>query len=410
MITEPTIAAPIDLSGADMRDNPYPTYAWLRHNLPVARVVAPFFGQAWMVTRYDDVAAVLKDPRFSNDSRRRGDREPELVMKLMPRVFRALRVSMITLDDPDHARLRNLVHQAFTPRRIAQLRERVQEVTDDLLDSLERKGRADLVADFALLLPLTIISDMMGVPEVDRLNFHRWTSRFLEGPSSGMLQMAMQVPNGRRLLDFFDRLIAERRANPGDDLISALVLAEQDGDRLSEEELVSMIFLLLLAGHETTVNLIASGTLALLESPDQMRLLREQPELIGSAIEELLRYTNPVEYGNARFALEDVEIAGVVIPRGGTVLAMNASANRDEAVFDDPDRLDITREPNRHLAFGLGVHYCLGAPLARLEGQIAINSLVQRLPQLALAVEPSQVRWRNAVAVRGLRDLPVTTV
>jgi cytochrome P450 PksS len=265
----------------------------------------------------------------------------------------------------------------------------------------------DLIPAFALPLPLTVISDMMGIPERDRRNFRRWTATFLETPSGGPLAMLAQLPNGLRLLRFFERLVAQRRARPQDDLVSALVAAEQAGDRLSEDELLAMIFLLLLAGHETTVNLIASGTLALLQHPDQRLRLRQDPSLIDRAVEELLRFTNPVEHGTTRFALEDVEVGGVTIPRGSRVVALLSSANRDEAVFEHPDQLDLARHPNRHLAFGLGIHYCLGAPLARLEGKIAIQALVQRFPDLALDVPPEKLRWRHAISVRGLKALPV---
>ena len=219
--------------------------------------------------------------------------------------------------------------------------------------------------------------------------------------------MLAQTPNGMRMMRFFQRLIALRKREPGDDLVSALVQAEAAGDRLSEDELLSMIFLLLLAGHETTVNLIGNGMAALLQHPDQTALLRAQPELIETTVEELLRFTNPVEHGTSRIAREAVEIAGVALPRGAHVLALISSANRDETVFAEPDRLDITRHPNWHIAFGFGMHYCLGAPLARLEGRIAIQSLVQRFPEMCLAVPPQRLRWRSSVAVRGLRELPV---
>lgn len=403
----PTATAPINLSDQTFRNNPYPTYARLRQTMPVAPAVAPFFGRAWLISRYDDVAAILRDSRYSSDMRKNGRQEPALVDLLMPRVLKAMRVSMVTVDDPDHARLRGLVHQAFTPRRVAQLAGRIEQVSAELLDAMAGKGTVDLIADYALPLPLTIISDMMGVPQADRLEFHKLTATFLEGPSSGMLEIVKQLPNGHRLMRFFERLIGRRRANPGDDLLSALIMAEEGGDRLSEQELMAMVFLLLLAGHETTVNLIGNGTLALLEHRDQFELLYDQPDLIESAVEELLRYASPVEYDNARFLLEDVELHGVVMPRGSTVLAALASANRDEAVFDRADRLDITRSPNKHLGFGLGIHYCLGAPLARLEGQTALQQLVLRYPNMRPAVPPGQMRWRNAVAVRGLRALPV---
>ena len=290
------------------------------------------------------------------------------------------------------------------------LAARIDAIVERLLDALAHKaarGPVDLIAEFALPLPLTVISDMMGVPERDRLHFHHWMAGFLEAPTGGPLKFLAELPNGFRLMRFFEALIRLRRAEPGDDLVSALVAAEQAGDRLSEDELLSMIFLLLLAGHETTVNLIGNGTLALLENPAQFALLHAQPGLIDRAVEELLRFTNPVEHGSVRIALEDLDMLGVRLPRGSKVLALLSSANRDETIFERAGELDLTRHPNRHLAFGLGSHYCVGAPLARMEGQSAINALVQRFPQMRLAVPAPQLVWRNTLGVRGLKALPV---
>jgi cytochrome P450 PksS len=315
--------------------------------------------------------------------------------------------SMILVDDPDHARLRNLVHKAFTPQMIRRLEPRIVAVSHDLLDRALDKEQVDLIADFALPLPLTVISDMMGVPEGDRLNFHRWSSAFLDTSFDKPLALLPQLPNALRLNRFYKKLIRLRRDNPADDLITALVEAEEGGDRLSEAELVAMLFILLLAGHETTVNLIGNGTLALLENPDQLAKLRRRPELMGSAVEELLRFTNPVESIAPRYALDDVVLSGHRVPQGDTVLVVIASANRDETVFERADELDIERQPNKHVAFGHGIHYCLGAPLARLEGQIAFSVLLERCPDLALAVPSDTLEWRQSAAVRGLKALPV---
>jgi cytochrome P450 len=397
---------PLNLWNAEFRANPYPTYARLRKSQPVVPV-RTLVGQSWLITRYEDVVNVLKDPRFSNSGRKHSNENSTGMPRWLPRIFRTLANSMITSDDPDHQRLRNLVHQAFTPRRVEQMTARIEQMADELLAKAARKKVVDIVADYALPIPLTIISEMMGVPEKNRLEFHKRFAQFLETPSSGLVRMITQIPNGYRMMGFFESLIQLRKSDPQDDLITALVNSEQSGDRLNESELLAMIFLLLLAGHETTVNLIANGTLALLEHPDQMKLLHQNPGLIESAVEELLRFTNPVEYGATRFPQEDVEMHGLVIPRGSRVLAMLSSANRDETVFENPDTLDLARQPNRHLAFGLGIHYCLGAPLARLEGKIALNALVQRFPDLRLAVTPKQIRWRSALAVRGVKALPV---
>lgn len=397
----------VDLSDRALRADPYPTYARLRTQAPITVGEAPIFGRVWLVTRYDDVLNGLKHPALSSDLNKRRTRTG-WPSRWAPALLTTLQETMVTTDDPDHRRLRDLVHLAFSPRRVEQMTRRIEEITSGLLDRAARKGRIDLIADVALPLPLTIISEMLGVPDDERLTFHSWSAGFLEiAAGASPLKMITQIPNGIRLKRFFEKLIARRRTDPQDDLISALVQAEANGDCLSEREVMSMIFLLLLAGHETTVNLIGNGVLALLEYPDQMRKLREHPGLIEGAVEELLRYCNPVEHGNMRLALEDVEMAGQRIPKGSIVILLLASANRDESVFDQPDRLEIERNPNRHLGFGFGAHYCLGAQLARIEGRIAIQQLVLRFPGMRLAVPPERLRWRNTVAVRGLESLPI---
>ncbi len=398
----------LNLSDSNIRHDPYPVYAHLRKTSPVIKARAPVFGEAWLVTRYEDVVYALKHPALSSDARSSASRMSRIADAWwMPKAFKALQQSMVSVDDPDHRRLRNLVHQAFTPRRVEQLGGDINRIVDGLLDQLEQKTRVDLLAEYALPLPLTVISDMLGVPQEDRHKFHRWSSRFLEVGAGDPTVFFRQIPNALRMTRFFEKLIALRRANPGDDLVTALITAEDAGDRLSQDELIAMIFLLLLAGHETTVNLIGTGVLALLQHPAQLQQLRENPDLIDDAVEELLRYGNPVEHGSTRHALKDVHIGGQVIPKGSTVLLLLSSANRDEQIFENPEQLDITRSPNRHLGFGFGIHYCLGAPLARLEGRIAIQKLFQRFPNLRLAVPAEQLVWRSTMAVRGLRSLPV---
>ena len=397
----------VDLRDSAIQADPYPTFARLRKTAPVTRIRLPFVGQGWLVTRYDDVRTVLTDPRLANDQRNAADSRRRAIEILIPDVFRLLQDSMVMSDEPRHRRLRAIVHQAFTPRMVEQMEQRITQIVDDLLERAARKPSVDLMAELALPLPITVISEMMGVAERDRLRFHRWTSKFLEAPSGGPLAMVLQLPNGYRMRSFFERLIAERRADPQADLVTALVEAEAGGDRLSQDELLGMIFLLLLAGHETTVNLIGNGVLALLDHPNQLALLRANPELIDSAVEELLRFTNPVQQPTFRYAREDFELGGQLIRRGDVLLPMLASANRDETVFANPDVLDITRSPNRHLAFGLGVHYCLGAPLARIEARIALGAVVQRYPNLRLATTPAELKWRGGPALRGLRSLPV---
>ncbi|HEY8206532.1 MAG TPA: cytochrome P450, partial [Myxococcaceae bacterium] len=278
--------------------------------------------------------------------------------------------------------------------------------TNELLDAIQKKGSADLVADYALPVPVTIISELLGVPERDRSRFHRWSSRLIS--STTVLQTALSIPALRSFMAYIRELIELRRASPEDDLLSAMIQAEEAGDRLSHEELVSMIIAMLVAGHETTVNLIASGTLALLEHPDQMERLRQDPGLMGTAVEELARFTSPAENSTVRIAAEDFTLAGVTVPRGDVVIGVIASANRDERHFTNPDALDLGRDPNRHLSFGMGIHYCLGAPLARLESAVAIRNVLERLPRLRLARSVESLPWRTGFLMRGVKELPVT--
>jgi cytochrome P450 PksS len=409
--TDRSPSGPVNIASREFKANPYPFYARLRAEAPVYRMTLPSRETVWLVTRYDDVALVLKDERFAKDGRNAMTAQQKAnriwfrkVLKLP--WFDPLTRSMLHRDPPDHTRLRALVNKAFTPGLIERLRERVQRLADELLDPVQDRGQMELIRDYALPLPITIIAEMLGVPVEDRRMFSRW-SRALISAGASTWGMLKALPNGLALLRYLRRIISQRRADPRDDLVSALVRAEEAGDTLSEKELLAMIALLLVAGHETTVNLIGNGTLALLENPDQMNKLRNDPTLIRSAVEELLRYYSPVEVATERFARQDVTLAGVTIPRGEMVGAVIASANRDERQFKNADTLDITREPNRHLAFGLGPHFCLGAALARMEGQIAINTLLRRLPDLRLRVAPAALRWRPGLLLRGLEALPV---
>jgi cytochrome P450 len=403
------IVAP-DLASPRFKADPYPFYARLRADAPVWRTTLPDERTAWLVTRYDDVARVLKDGTFAKDKLNAMDPEQRAKTPWVPGVLKPLERNMLDLDDPDHARLRALVSKAFTPRLIERLRGRIVALCEELLDAMERerrrKGGAELVADYALPLPATVIAELLGVPAEDHAKFHRWSNRLVSVSSKRDMLRAM--PAALAFMRYLRKLIERRRADPRDDLITALIRAEEAGDKLSEDELLAMAFLLLVAGHETTVNLIASGTLALLEHPEQANALRNDPSLAKSAVEELLRYTSPVEMATERYPREDAEIEGTTIPRGELVLAVLGSANRDERHFEDPDVLDITRDPNRHLAFGRGgIHHCLGAPLARMEGQIAISTFLERFPEARLAVAPESLRWRRGVFLRGLERLPL---
>jgi cytochrome P450 PksS len=396
----------VNITSPEFKANPFPFYARLRAEEPVHRVGLPDGRSGWLVTRYDDVTAVLKDERFAKDVLNALTPEQLRKQPWMPAMFKPLTRNMLDLDDPDHARLRALVHKAFTPLLVERMRGRVEVLAEGLLDAVVQRGRMDLVRDYALPIPTTVIAEMLGVPVEDRHRFQRW-SNVLVTMSGTTLGTLLALPSVWLFLRYIRKLVKMRRAAPRDDLISALVQAEEDGRRLSEDEMLAMIVLLLIAGHETTVNLIGNGTLALLEHPEQLDRLRRDPGLIRSAVEELLRFTSPVETATERYAREDVTIRGVTIARGELVLAALASANRDEAQFTNPDALDVTREPNRHLSFGLGAHYCLGAPLARLEGQIAINALLRRTPGLRLACTPGALKWRRGLVLRGLKALPV---
>jgi cytochrome P450 PksS len=396
----------LDFSDPVFLADPYPALAALRNRAPISKgEQVPPYGAAWVVTRYAEVLTVLKDSRFSVEPRRLAGGN-SMERWWMPRSFRLITEGLLNKDDPDHYRLRNLVHKAFTPRLIEALQTHIEKITDDLLDNLDTRHPIDLMQVFAVPLPLAVISHMLGVPARDRFKFRQLMNGTMTGsPRPGLLRILRGALAMHRLMRFLDSLLRLRRREPDDGLITALVAAEQAGDSLSPDELLAMLFLLLFAGHETTVNLIGSGMLALIDNPEQLRSLINQPMLAESAVEELLRYTNPVQFGASRIALEDIELGGVTIKKSDVVVAMLSSANRDEAVFPDPDRLDIARTPNRHLGFGLGIHFCLGAPLARMEGRIAFSKLLARFPNLRLALPRDKIRWRASPVFRGLESL-----
>ncbi|HEY3684535.1 MAG TPA: cytochrome P450 [Streptosporangiaceae bacterium] len=398
------------------RADPYPGYARLRDDTPVARATGPMGMETWLITRHADARAALSDPRLAKSPRNapdwvhasglmRGDDEGPLG------------VNLLTSDPPDHTRLRRLVSKAFTRRRMEGLRPRVQDLTDGLLDAMAPGTEVDLIAGLALPLPVAVISELLGVPYGERADFHRWTQAFVTAPLSEE-GLARRDAAWASLEEYVGSLIERKRAEldpgtPADDLpdlISALVATHDASDRLTTRELIGMIALLLIAGHETTVNLIGNGMRALLTHPDQLEILRSRPELMPDAIEELLRYDGPVERATPRYTLEDVTFGDVTVPAGSHVTVVLAAADHDPAYVPDADRLDITRTDHGHLAFGHGIHFCLGAPLARIEGEIAIGSLLRRFPDLALAVSPDDVRWRAGGAgniLRGLESLPL---
>ena len=394
---------------ADKR-NPAALHAQLRQQGPLC-YVNDFGGTgAWVVTTYEDAIAILKDPRFIRDSHKVAPSEDGQhsigdVASLLK--LRTWRRDMGTADPPDHTRLRHLASKAFTPHMIERLRPRIQHITDELLDAVQQQGQMDLINDFAFPLPITVIGELLGIPVEDRKQFRAWTDAML-AISEESQQVAANVSAVRSFVSYIKTLLSEKRGHPGSDLTSGLVQAEENGDALDEGELISTIFLLIVAGHVTTVNLIGIGMLALLEHPEQMHLLQQDLSLIPSAIEELLRYTAPVSLAAPRWASEDVVMHDKLIRKGEMVFVSLVAANTDPQHFHDPELLDITRHENQHLAFGKGIHYCLGAPLARLEGQIAFSTLLQRLPHLRLAVDPEQVTWAQSPILRNLMSLPVT--
>ncbi|AUX39088.1 cytochrome P450 [Sorangium cellulosum] len=396
----------LDVTSARHKANPYPLYARLRAEAPVVRIRFSDGKPAWLVTRYSDVAAALKDPRLSKDPLRAlSEAERKKQVPWMPWFLRPLAHNMLDQDPPVHTRLRGLVHQVFTPRRVEALRGRIEAITAELVARARARGAIDLLEELALPLPMAVICELLGIPEADRRRFRGWSNRLVSIVTGA--DMLRATPSMWRFMRYVRALIEERRRSGGDDLLAALVRAEEDGSRLTEDELLAMILLLLIAGHETTVNLIASGTLALLDHPESLDRLRREPELIKPAVEELLRFTSPVDFATERYTSAEVAFGEHVIPRGQRVYAVLGSANHDEQAFDSPERLTLDREPNRHLAFGNGIHYCVGAPLARLEAQVAFAAILRDLPGLRLSIPRESVTWKPSQILRGLTRLPV---
>lgn len=388
--------------------DPYPVYAWLRENSPVCRVRLARGVYAWLITRYDDVVAAFKDERLVSNRRNAPTECRPFKEDLLHKLFGPLNRNMLGSDEPDHGRLRGLVQQAFTPRRIEDLRSRIESLTDELVDAVAN-NRFDVVRDFALPLPTIVIAQMLGVPVSDRERFHRWSDGILTLNAMEWMGMMRAAPLVVTFFRYIRKLVRLRRREPQDDLVGALVAAEQAGDKLSEDEVVAMIFLLLIAGHETTVNLIGNGMLSLLENPAEFERLRSQPSLMPSAVEELARYEGPLEFANARWARCDVTISGVTIPKGEPALLALVAANHDPQQFATPKRLNLARAANRHVAFGQGIHYCLGVALARMEAQIAFSTLLRRFPVMRLTAPRATLRWRRSLVLRGLKSLPLVT-
>ena len=399
-----------DLYSHEFRATTHETYARMRAESPV-HLQPGLDGETpiWFVTRYDDVVALLTDnERFVLDP----------TLALTPEELAALRhggpepdqrvnENLLSKDGADHRRLRRLVTKAFTPRMVEQLRPRIQEIADGLIDRVADRGSMELVDDFAFPLPITVIAELLGIPVEDQRRFREWSNSFVLPALTPELQEQL-ARHTDEFVAYLDDLFARRRAEPTEDLVTALVQAEDAGDHLSENELYSMVVLLIVAGHETTVSLITNATLALLSNPDQIAELRADPSLMPEAVEELLRYDSPVERTIARLVAADGELGGRVLRRGDFIIAVVGSANRDDAQFPDADSLDVRREAaGKHVGFGRGPHYCLGAPLARLETEIALETLFRRLPNLRLAIADDDLYWRPIPIFRSLASLPV---
>lgn len=397
-----------ELLDPSVRGNPHAMLAQMRIQNPVHHTQYYEMGdRPYLLTRYADCVALLKDDdRFTKDYLKRpavaGEGDSEYSNEAM-----MINRHMLTVDPPDHTRLRGLVHKAFTPKMIREFEGRVQQIADDLLDKALQKHEMDLISEYAIPLPITVIAELLGVPVEDQGKFREWSQTIIVEGSRGAGDMEKVGIAAMEFLMYFHDLFDKRREDPREDLITGLLQVEENGDKLDSQELISMIFLLLAAGHETTVNLIGNGTLTLLRHPDQLALLREDPTLIKSAVEEILRFEGPIGISTLRWALEDVEMHGVKIPAGAMVCASLLGANRDPAEFANPDVFDIRRNPNKHIAFGSGIHYCLGAPLARMEGAIGLQTLFNRLPNLELACDVSALEWVPTLLLHGMNAMPV---
>ncbi|WP_240627268.1 cytochrome P450 family protein [Thermoflavimicrobium daqui] len=390
----------------DFKDKAYELYEILRTDDPVHYTTqVPFSNPTWIITRYDDAISLLKDKRllkktpvtfieeqFSEDS--------------LQSDWANLFNHMLNTDPPDHSRLRSLVQKAFTPRMVENLRPRIQDIANQLLDQVVKNNQMDLIQDYAFPLPIIVISEILGIPIEDRSQFRHWSNAIIYAFNRPDRRKQI-IPEIVNFNHYLKELVAKRQQHLQDDLISALIQSSINSDKLSESEIYPMIFLLIIAGHETTVNLIGNGLFSLLQHPDQCEKLRNYPYYIDTAIEEFLRYMSPVEFATNRWAAEEIHLHGKTIAKNDLVLISLASANRDPTQFPHPNHLDITRQKNEHIAFGKGIHFCLGAPLARLEGQIAIQTLLQRIPQFELSVDRDQLEWQATFLMRGFKSIPI---
>ncbi|CAM3948363.1 cytochrome P450 [Bacillus luti] len=396
----------INLASAQFKEDAYEIYKESRKMQPILFVNEVELGKEWLITRYEDALPLLKDNRLKKDMT---NVFPQDTTNMYLSVDNSdhLTTHMLNSDPPNHSRLRSLVQKAFTPKMITQLDGRIQRIADDLIREIERKGTLNLVDDYSFPLPIIVISEMLGIPKEDQAKFRIWSHAVIASPETPeeIKEIEKQLSE---FITYLQYIVDVKRKDPKEDLVSALILAENEGHKLNAPELYSMIMLLIVAGHETTVNLITNTVLALLENPDQLQLLKNNPNLIDSAIEEGLRYYSPVEVTTARWAAEPFQIHEQIIQKGDMVIISLASANRDETVFENPEVFDITRENNRHIAFGHGSHFCLGAPLARLEAKIAITTLFNRMPELQIKGNREEIKWQGNYLMRSLEELPLT--
>lgn len=397
-----------DLYSAEFKADPFPTYTTMRAVVPVCQHPDSGGNDMWFITRAEEVEAVLRDHKTFVKNWR-NTRTPAELTELgdLPEMAQLLEHHMLNMDGVDHTRVRSLVNKAFTPRMVNQMRDRVQHVADELIADFIDSGQTDLITNYAFPLPIVVIMEMLGIPIQDRDKFRIWSHAFIAPASviekEGMDQNALLMD----FINYLRNLFAERRSAPKHDLISALIAAEEAGDKLTESELYGMVILLIVAGHETTTNLIGNGTLAFLQHPEQLAMLQSDPSLIESAVEEIIRYCGPVDRATVRFVAHDTELAGQTLHRGDMVAVAVNSANRDSAKFDDADTFNIRRTDNKHLGFGYGVHYCLGAQLARMEGDVALTTLFDRLPNLRLAIPLEDLVWDTVPITRGMKQMPV---
>lgn len=402
--TTRTFKTPINLNGREFQENRQAVYEFLREEHPVVRGKV-FVMNTWLVARYDDCVDLLKNPKMirNRSTINGGNRLP----MPMPKSVQRLAVSMIFEDDPNHRRLRNLVHKAFTPRSLQKISGRVEEITHELLDKAEKERNVDLMTAYSLPIPVTVIREMLGVngDEMDEL---RHSIRALSDGMSGLTMLRTFLFDMPKAGRFIERMIEHKRANPGDDILTGLIEAEEDGERLTQDELVAMVFLLIIAGYETTVHLINNAVITLLTHQEQLERLRAEPELMESAIEEILRFSGPIEGTKPFYPTEDITYSGVTIPKGAMVMPLLGAANRDPRQFENPHEFDIARTPNRHLGFSQGIHYCLGAPLARMETKVALTNLLERNPNLRLAVDPEDLKAQSLPGWIRHMSVPVT--